>query len=358
MDGNLFFILSALFVHGCTAVGCPKDCYCNKKFVDCSAVMEFPLDLELDTERIRFSQMNIGEIPPKAFSYLPNLKIIEITNSNIGLVAGCAFSELATIVKIVIDKTVIGSVESYAFIGLQSLKQLEMNDCKIGRLKPFAFYNISNITLFNMIKVNILNFYSHALFKISNITEMVFASNNISDMLTGSLMKMEGVMSLVIEMNTFWNMHCGVLDSFYNINERLAFENNTFYCNCSIYWLLLPNIREKYNGILPRLRCHGPDGLKNKESLANVSFSDIACKQMNTNSAAVCENKPINPDPVCPTRNIDGSWQQIDHSHENTKAKPKNVGLLVKSEILVVIMGCLFAKLLLWHFLKCFQSMQ
>ncbi|XP_052243451.1 leucine-rich repeat-containing protein 4B-like [Dreissena polymorpha] len=329
--------LAIIILVGCLAVApvttngasqCPIGCYCNKQFVDCSALMEFPIDLPLDTVRFRTSLMNIQSVPPKAFSYLPNLTIVEFTQSNIHSIHSCAFTSAPSLQKIVFEKAVVGNVESYAFNGLSNLEQIEFANSRIGRLKPFGFYNLTKITSFNIVNTNLTNFYSHALCNLSDIGIFNFKENNVSDMVTGAITHVHDVNSVFIVGNKFWNMHCGVLDTLISIGataKSLAMESNTFYCNCSISHLVNHVGHSKYHVFLPKSKCHGPDAMVNASSLAHVPFGDLKCAAtMNIETIITCPEVPLNPDPQCvvypnkPTSpDAGGEMSQDDNNAKN-----------------------------------------
>ncbi|XP_053374322.1 slit homolog 3 protein-like [Mercenaria mercenaria] len=276
---------------------CPVGCYCKHRFVDCQSLMDFPLDLALDTERIRLSHMNIGEIPKHAFSYLPNVTLIEIEQSNVGIIAGCAFKNIYSLQEILFDKTVIGNVESFAFNGLSKMKRIEFLKSRIGRLKSFAFYQLSEIANINLLETNFLYFYSNALYGINNVSTMVLTSNNVSDIVTDAFRDVK-VDNLLATSNTFWNMHCGVLDVMFQSANTFSFSSNTFYCNCSISWMLSTSGRQKYAEILPDSRCHGPGKMNETTNLANVKFSDLNCKNKKEDHTPTCNEikiKILNP---------------------------------------------------------------
>lgn len=276
---------------------CPEDCYCNNKFVDCLSLMDFPHDLALDTQRVRLSHMNIGEIPKHAFSYLPNLTLIEIEQSNVGYISGCAFMNIPSLKTLVFDKTVVGSIESYAFNSMSKMQRIEFFKSRIGRLKAFALYKLSDIININFIDTNIQYFYSNALYGISNITSLDLVNNNVSDIVTDAFREVQ-VDSLQMTENSFWNMHCGVLDVIFRSADSFVFRENTFYCNCSIYWLLSTSGQQIYKDFLNSNRCHGPGKLNETLSLSHVTFSDLNCKKKKENEPLKCDeikHKILNP---------------------------------------------------------------
>lgn len=279
---------------------CPAGCYCNNKFIDCSALMDFPTNLDLDTDRFRVSQMNTEEIPARAFSYLPNITRIEIKSSNFGQISRCAFTDMPSIKRIIFEKSVIGSIESYAFWGLRNLEQIEIFETRIGRLKPFAFYRLSNINVMNLIQSNVPVWYSHALYDIMNVNMMIFNRNNISDMATGAIRMLTNVTSVQVTQNTFWNMHCGVLPSLLETGQTTQFfTNNSFYCNCSIANMVNTTGRVKYIDLLQKTKCVGPDNMKNKTSLWEVNFSELMCSGIGADTVLPCDLQVITPNPQC-----------------------------------------------------------
>lgn len=308
--------------------GCPMGCYCKHRFVDCTSLMDFPTTLALDTERIRISHMNIGEIPKLAFSYLPNVTLIEIEQCNVGIIAGCAFMNMPSIEKIVFDKTVIGNIESYAFNSLNNMKQIEFFKSRIGRLKAFAFYKLSLITTFNLVETNIQFFYSNALYDIRNVTEMVLANNNISDIVTSAFRDVR-VDALQVTSNSFWNMHCGVLDGLMLSTDVFSFTSNTFYCNCSVHWMLDTTGREKYNSLLPETACHGPGKLNETATLGHVSFDELKCKRRKTDSKYNCGEVEIRIlNPTCGANRGHGGLDE-DSSEDGSGTASTNLLLIL-----------------------------
>ena len=279
---------------------CPVGCYCNNKFVDCSALMDFPMNLAPDTERFRVSQMNTIELPAHAFSYLVNITIIEIKSSNFGKIARCAFTDLPSVKRIVFDKSVIGSIEPYAFWGLNGIEQIELFETRIGRLKPFAFYKLANINVMSIIQSNLPIWYTHAFYDISNVNMLIFNRNNVSDMATGAIMLLNNVTSVQVTQNTFWNMHCGVLPALLDLGRTTQFfTNNSFYCNCSIASLVNTTGRVKYIDLLQKTNCVGPDPMKNKTSLWAVDFNEIGCTNIGKDTGLPCTHPMIIPNPQC-----------------------------------------------------------
>lgn len=284
---------------------CPESCYCNQKKVDCVTQMEFPTNLAEDTEVIKVSHLNIRDLPPRVFSRYPNLTEVEIINSNIANIQGCAFSEMPSIQNIYIDKTVIGNVESYAFMGLSNLTFIKFSKSRIGRLKEFAFYSVSDIDTFLFIEVHIQNFYTHALYNFTNVEFMIWNQNNISDFVTGSLAHVSGIKQFECNSNAFWNMHCGVMSEIETMSEKLIFTGNTFYCNCSAYWLLNDTGRQQFSWLLPKTRCHGPDDLKERPALSDVMFKELGCRSIESLTPTSCKKHAPSPQPVCP---VPGPW--------------------------------------------------
>ena len=300
MEGRRLVLLLVVILCACSDAHqgkCPEDCYCHNKFVDCSSLMDFPLDLSRDTERIRLSHMNIGEIPKHAFSYLPNVTLIEIEQSNIGVIAGCAFQNIYSLKELVFDKTVIGNIESYAFNGLSQMKRIEFLKSRIGRFKSFAFHELSYIENINLMEMNFLYFYSNAVYGLHNISMFVLTNNNMSDIVTDAFRDVN-VDMVTVSSNTFWNMHCGVLDVMFQSASTFSFSGNTFYCNCSVHWMLSTSGRQKYAEILTDNKCHGPGKMNETGNLADVNFSDLNCKNIKKDDPLKCDEikiKILNP---------------------------------------------------------------
>lgn len=298
------FYACVLFVVG--QASCPFKCYCANKEVDCSANMdeEFPV-FPPDTEKIRLSQLNVRYIPVKAFTNLPNIKTIHITNSNIAEFQSCSISDLHSLAKIIIDKSAIGTIESYAFINLKNIEELRLENCRIGRIKPFAFYDISNITVWYMIKVHMRNVYSEAFYQVSNIEHLVFHKNNFSDVVTGAFDQLSNVKTFDSYENKFWNLQCGNLNALKKaVTENFNFLQNTFYCNCSVSWLLNDIARAQNGTLLSQNLCHGPEVIMNdlgEHNLESVKFSQLNCVRLTKSSTVECkEVEKIIPNPKCP----------------------------------------------------------
>ena len=289
-----------------TEAACPMNCYCADKVVECSANMIHPV-FPPDTEKIQLSQLNVLYIPVKAFANLPNIKTIHITNSNIAEFQSCSIADLNNITKIIIDKSAIGNIESYAFKNLTNIEEIRFENCRIGRIKPFAFYDIENITLWNMINVHARNIYSEAFYDVSDIENMVFHKNNFSDVVTGAFQFMENVTNFEAHENKFWNLQCNNLDDLMNIaTEKFFFGHNTFYCNCSVNWLLNDVARAKYGTVLKNNFCHGPDNIVKefgKQDLSAIGFSKLNCKTSKKSSDVKCTGvEKLVPKPRCPLR--------------------------------------------------------
>lgn len=293
-----FLLTASVFLSSAVSAQCPQGCYCNNKFVDCSALMDFPTSLPEDTERFRVSQMNIEEIPANAFLYLVNITQIELKNCNIGTIARCAFTDLSSIKRIIFDKTVVGTIESFAFRDLKDLEHIEIAESRIGRLKPFAFYKLHKVSIFSIVQTNLPVFYTHAIYDVSEVNMMIFNANNISDIATGALMYVTNVTSIQLTHNVFWNMHCGVLDYLFDTDNALIFSNNSFYCNCSIAPLVNTAGRIKYVNFLPTSRCVGPDSVKGK-SLWELTFAEIGCSSLGPGSNIPCNSAMLTPNPDC-----------------------------------------------------------
>jgi hypothetical protein len=243
--------------------------------------------------------MNIGEIPKHAFSYLSNVTLIEIEQSNIGIIAGCAFENIYSLQELVFDKTVIGNIESYAFNGLSKMKRIEFLKSRIGRFKSFAFYELSYIEKLNLLETNFLYFYSNAVYGLHNISTLTLTSNNMSDIVTDAFRDVK-VDTLRVSSNSLWNMHCGVLDVMFQSARTFSFSGNTFYCNCSVHWMLSTSGRQKYAEILPDNMCHGPGKMNETANLSEVNFSDLNCKTIKKDEPLQCDEIKIkNLNPTC-----------------------------------------------------------
>jgi len=278
---------------------CPDGCYCDKRFVDCSALMEFPTYLPEDTTRFRSTLMNVQQIPPKAFSYLKHIETIELTQGNIGTVDSCAFTDLPSVKRIIFEKAVIGNVEMYAFTDLKNLVELKFVNSKIGRLKPFGFYGLDNITTFSVVSTPIRFFYTHGFSNVSNITNFMFNQNNISDMVTNAFVNVKNIAYSEILENTFWNMHCGNLATLSSMGTETHFTQNAFHCNCSINYILNVNGRSTYSAILPTNKCNGPGVLEDKQSLWHVTYDDLGCSNRDQSKNVICPDVKLTPDQKC-----------------------------------------------------------
>ena len=319
--------LCACVVFVAVNAACPFKCYCEEKTVQCSANMdeEFPV-FPPDTEKISLSQLNVRYLPVKAFSNLPNLKVLHITNSNIAEFQSCSVSDLKNLSKLIVDKSAIGNIESYAFQELRNIEEIKIENCRIGRIKPFAFYDIANITIWNMIKVHMRNVYADAFYNVFDIEHMVFHQNNFSDVVTNAFDQVSNITSFEAHENKFWNMQCGNLDDLKNaVTGNFHFSHNTFYCNCSVKWLLSDDARVKYDNILTENGCHGPDDILALK-LANMSpieFSSLNCVGPTHSSSVKCkEAERLTPKPKCP---LPGQ-PSVDVVAEYEKEKDKDDG--------------------------------
>lgn len=260
--------------------------------------MEFPKELAEDTERFRVSHMNVEEIPKHAFSYLPNITLIEFEQSNVGRIAGCAFKDMYSLKKLTFDKVVVGSIESFAFNGLNELQQIEFSKSRIGRLKSFAFYQITEVVYFNFKETNIEYFYSNAFTRVQNVSTMLFASNNISDVVTSAFREVN-VRGIEIKSNTFWNVHCGVLGEISRSHiDSFVFNFNSFYCNCSISNMIDTYGREKFKTIISENTCHGPKPFMSITSLKAMDLGELHCKIPITDDPVKCKEiklRIVNP---------------------------------------------------------------
>ena len=286
----------ALILTGMAA--CPLKCWCGDKVVECSANMdeEFP-EFPPETEKIRLSQLNVRYIPVHAFNGLPNLKKIHITNSNIAEFQTCSMSGLSNLTELIVDKSAIGNIESYAFMGLRNIGELKLENCRIGRIKPFAFYDISTITILNLINVHMRNVYSQAFTEVSKIEHIVFHNNNFSDVVMSAFGDLSRGSQFEAYENKFWNLQCGNLDDLRRNTSSFHFALNTFYCNCSINWLISDVGRDAYDTLLPNIKCHGPDPMVNITSVSTINLPNMNCKRPKS-----CGIEQLIPKPRCPER--------------------------------------------------------
>ena len=346
---RLFHILPSciyaflLFVMGEAA--CPLNCYCSNKVVECSANMEgeFPV-FPPDTEKVHLSQLNVRYIPVKAFTDLPNIKTIHITNSNIAEFQSCSISDLNNLTKIIIDKSAIGNIESYAFKNLKNIEEIRLENCRIGRIKPFAFYDIENITMWNMINVHMRNVYTEAFYGVSDIENMVFHKNNFSDVVTGTFKYLTNVKNFEFHENKFWNLQCRNLDDLMNAGtEKFYFGENTFYCNCSVSWLLNDVARAKYGTLLQLNFCHGPESITRefgKHNLSAIGFSNLNCQRLTKSSDAECKGvEKLIPNLKCPQPGQPSLDVVAIHEEEKRKNNDKNSARKIQLTNYLIVVG-------------------
>ena len=333
-------VLSA-YVYVCALIAagkaaCPMKCWCGEKKVECSANMdeEFPF-FPPDTEEIVLSQLNVRYMPVNAFKDLPNLRKIHITNSNIAEFQSCSLSGLSNLTEIIVDKSAIGNIESYAFMGLTNIGELRFENCRVGRMKPFGFYDISNITILNMINVHMRNVYSQAFYNVSNIEHIVFHKNNFSDVVTAAFNDLTRGSQFEAYENKFWNLQCGNIDDLMRATGSFYFDKNTFYCNCSVSWLLSDNGRSLYDTLLSQSSCHGPDDMINVTSLKSVKFSDLKCTRLTQSSPAQCGVYQLVPKPKCPERG-QPSIDVIEENKKDTK-DPDDSSVVQQTNFLLLI---------------------
>ena len=324
---------------------CPMNCFCENKMVECMSLMDFPVNLPLDTKVIKMSQMNVRDIPPNAFSYLPDLESIEFNNCNIQSLQGCSFAGMPSIKKIYLVKTVIENIQRYAFRDLWSITVIQLDSCRIGRIKPFGFYNLHEISQFTIVDTHIQNFYNFALYNVTNIERWIVTRSNFSDIVTGAFDQISDIRNTEIHMNKFWNMQCLVLEDIMKASRNTIFLQNTFYCNCSVYGLINTAGRAKFPGVIEKNRCHGPERFENRSTLWHVSATELTCPGLDMNREPACTKVPLVPNPKCPTL-IDGVFESVvDDDNDDDDS---NFGSIVQSNIVMIALG-----LFTWTVLIC-----
>ncbi|XP_052814018.1 slit homolog 2 protein-like [Mya arenaria] len=344
----LLLLFAVVGIRNTLGVGvCPQGCYCDKQFVDCSALMKFPTNLPDDTTRFRSQLMNVLTIPPKAFSYLKNISKIEINQGNIGTIQSCAFADLPSVKQLLFEKAVIGNVESYAFNGLTEVDKIEFTNSRIGRLKPFGFSDIESLGMLSFINTNIPNFYSHGLYNIREVSTLYFKKNNVSDMVTGALTDIKNISNAEVTSNTFWNMHCGNLDTLFSMGRNVMFEDNQFYCNCSVNYILNTVGRVKYGVILPKNKCHGPKALVEKNTLWHVFFHELGCRNQDPSTALPCTQIKLNFNPRCAlipsTRGSKEDFGDMhDHDHDDEHPKGNGNALQALGTTMIILLLSIF----------------
>ncbi|KAL4222578.1 Leucine-rich repeat-containing protein 3 [Mactra antiquata] len=328
----IFKIIMAMSLWATVNSICPKDCYCSEGMVECSLVMEFPLNLNPDTTKLKIAQMNIGAIPRNAFSYLPRLQEVEFVQGNVREIAGCAFMDMPSIDTIKFEKTNIARINSYAFFGLDNVTNIVFANSKLGYLESFAFYQLNNVVTFNVLYSAIDYLSAGSFYDVQSVSVLLFSNNNISDVITGAFSDVT-TENFHVMTNTFWNMDCGVFNGM-NQSSSVPFEfiGNTFYCNCSIEWLLNDEGKSQYGKFMGNNKCHGPSSLKTKVSLKDVAFNELGCKRRTADQTLECSMETLVPKPRCKDLPGHGGPSGSDSgSDQATGSDPSNEAPSIKN---------------------------
>ncbi|XP_041917172.1 leucine-rich repeat, immunoglobulin-like domain and transmembrane domain-containing protein 3a [Alosa sapidissima] len=235
------FLAILLFLLGPSLCFCPSQCTCvfhgradgtGFRSVLCNDqdMSDIPVNVPVDTVKLRVEKTAVRRIPSEAFYYLPELRYLWVTYNNIISVDTASFYNLKVLHELRLDGNAIASFPWESLPEMPSLRTLDLHNNRLTSIPAEATPYLVNITYLDI-------------------------SSNKLAMLPSDLLDL-------------WPPFSGVLPSTNDTRVVLGLQDNPWYCDCKISKIIeLSKMAETPIVLMDAfLACSGP------ENLAGVLF--------------------------------------------------------------------------------------
>lgn len=247
------------------------------------------------TSRIDYLQMrNIADLVLDKYALfgLTNASAIELRNVSIDSIASTTIAGYANVEEVVIRDSNVGSVESFAFhLANQSIfrmintrvEYLQNASFYAGDVALLEFYNdtfvytddgsfaLTHVGVFNVTGCHFAHVHSEMVVG-NDVREFVFDGNHVEMIGEHAFWNLVATSSVHIADNKFSSTERDslALSVTGSPGVRITFSNNSFSCDCQLFWLWEKMGYHKYSGVFNSGYCFGPEELQGA-ALVNVT---------------------------------------------------------------------------------------
>uniref|UniRef100_A0A8C4SGG8 Info leucine-rich repeat, immunoglobulin-like and transmembrane domains 3a n=1 Tax=Erpetoichthys calabaricus TaxID=27687 RepID=A0A8C4SGG8_ERPCA len=237
---------------------CPSQCTCiyhgrsdgtGTRSVLCNDpdMSDIPVNVPVDTVKLRVEKTVVRRIPTEAFYYLVDLRYLWITYNSISTVDSSSFYNLKVLHELRLDGNLLSTFPWEAMQEMPSLRTLDLHNNRLSTIPAEAGRYLRNITYLDI------------------------SSNKLT--------------TLPSDLMDIWPPFSGI------VNTNLGLQDNPWFCDCRISKLIeLSKIYEASVVLLdPLLACSGP------ENLSGVLFQKAELEQCLKPSVMTSATKITSP---------------------------------------------------------------
>ncbi|XP_002740280.1 uncharacterized protein LOC100378039 [Saccoglossus kowalevskii] len=187
-------------------ITCPSICICNtvgaNVEVDCSdrGLQTVPPDIPESTTVLSLNKNNLNILYDNAFSSLPNLEILHLSQSQIEYLPAGTFNGLTKLRNLDLSGNNIDSINSL-FVGLSQLQNLDLSVNNIRSIPNTAFSQLSSLKVLDMSRNKLSTIIPGTFIGTVILQELYLSSNNISSLSSFMFDNLSNLRELDIDLN-------------------------------------------------------------------------------------------------------------------------------------------------------------
>lgn len=261
--------LLSLSIYLGNAFGCPTECVCQGKNVDCSyrKLSYVPTNIPKDTQKLELQGNNLTILRKNDLQGLRQLKVLQLLENQIQTIERGSFRDLVNMERLRIDRNKLENIPDGLFSEMPNLQRLDLSYNKLHIISKKSLQG--SLTLRNLqLDHNQLTCVSQEALK--------------------PLRKME---ILTLNNNNMTVLPRGLFDHMKKL-RILRLINNNFICDCHLLWL--PRFLRSHRGLGLYTECNSPSHLQSIE-MVDIPETQFKCQGMDINNPPKCGEEATCP---------------------------------------------------------------
>ncbi|XP_076101991.1 slit homolog 2 protein-like isoform X2 [Mytilus galloprovincialis] len=254
--------LISLIVYLESVLGCPTECVCQGKNVDCSyrKLSYVPTNIPKDTQKLELQGNNLTIMRKNDLQGLRQLKVLQLLENQIQTIERGAFRDLVLMERLRIDRNKLDNIPDELFSEMPNLERLDLSYNKLQSINRKSLQG--SLSLRNL----------------------QLDHNQIICISEESLRPLKKMEILTLNNNNLTTLPRGLFDHMTNL-RILRLINNNFMCDCHLLWL--PRYLRSHRGLGLYTECDSPSRLQSIE-MVDIPESQFKCQGMDSYKAPKC----------------------------------------------------------------------